>query len=241
MSGYLKGVLARARGDGVLLRPLPQMYHGEPASEIDLGPPAAVADAPPASPRRAERPIEGGGPSRAPVEPQAPPHGSARGREDSPDPGRPFTRFPEEPPETGASDDGAARTVAPADRPRIAPSTEDPPVQTVQRRAGEERLERAARWEPAAVTARPAPRPGSRRDRRAAAEPPAAPAPARPAAALVRESPEPEAAAPEPIRVSIGRVEIRAAVAQPVAAPSIREPRQSLDAFLRAREGGRDR
>jgi hypothetical protein len=240
MSGYLQGALARARGEGALLRPLPRIYHGEPASEIDLGPPAAVADAPPASPRRAERPTERAGPSRTPVEPQASPHEPARGREDSPDSGRPLTRSPEEPLGTGATDDAAARTAAPAEPPRIA-RIEEPPVQTAPRRPGEERLAPGRRWEPAAVPARPAPRPGSRRDRRAAAEPPAALAPARPAEALVREWPEGEAAAPEPITVSIGRVEIRAVVPQPVAAPSIREPSQSLDEFLRAREGGRDR
>jgi hypothetical protein len=239
MSGYLQGVLARARGEGVLLRPLPRMYHGEPVSEIDLGPAAAVADAPPASPNPAGRPTEGEGPSRAQAQPQEQPREPARGREDAPDPGRSLTSSPMESRETGATDDAAARTVAPAEPPRVAPRTQElPPVQATPRRAGEERLAPAGRREPAAVPARPAPR---RRDRRAPTEPPAALAPARPAAALVRESPEPEAAAPEPITVSIGRVEIRAAVPQPVAAPSIREPSQSLAEFLRAREGGGDR
>jgi hypothetical protein len=238
MSGYLQRVLARARGEGTLLRPLPRMYHGEPASEVDLGPPAAVSDAPPASSRRAERPTEDAGPARAPVEPQAPPHEPAPGREDSPDPGRPFTRSPAEPLETGASDeDAAARAGAPAEAPRIAPRTEDTPVQTAPRRAREERLAPAGLREPATVPTRPAPRAGPRRDRRASAETPAALAPA-----LVRESQAlEEAATPEPITVSIGRVEIRATVPQPVAAPSIREPRQSLDEYLRTREGGRDR
>jgi hypothetical protein len=234
MSGYLQGVLARARGEGLLLRPLPRTYHGEPASEHDLG----LRDAAPASPRRAERAPEGVGPSSAPPEPQAPRQEAARGREESPDPGQPLTRSPLAPPETRANDGDAA--AAPAEPPRIVQRTEDRPVPTAPRRASEERLEHAARREPVTAPARRGPRAGSRRDGRAATEPRAALAPVRPAAALVREPPAP-AAVPEPITVSIGRVEIRATLPQPVAAPSIREPRQSLDDFLRAREGGRDR
>ena len=230
MSGYLAGVLARARNEGVLLRPLPRVHPPEPAAELDFASPAPPAGTPVAGSRRADLPAEAPRPS--PGRGAPPPAGLAGPRApqvDASDRGRPSPDLAEEPRQA----DRAAKSAAPV-KPRR--TSDDSAHQLPARARSEARPESPGHPDPVVVPARAGPRNGSPRDERARAAPPAARP--RPVAAPLRDMRAPEAA-PDPITVSIGRVEIRAAVPPPVVAPTMREPRQSLDEYLRARDTGR--
>jgi len=268
MSGYIGNLLGRTLGDAPLLRPrAPSVFEpvAEPAADLQ----STWLAAPPSVPPVESRPVLSAVPSRetAPEPPSAP-----RPRLDAtlPDPPPPMTA-PEPhahestPPLPRARKQEAATPHEPA-RPglriatppvlpsvRPAPSTDRATANVEPLRAVRPGTSTGPEPAPAAPAHLQAPPPLALRPAAAAAlhtsRPPVlprGPLPSRESrvaprlAARVPLAPEPAA---EPgIRVTIGRVDVRAVVAPQTQSRATRSepaPRLSLDDYLRSRDGGR--
>lgn len=233
---FLETVARRARGDGAVVRPLSRALYGargiEPEADAapdDVQPPPALTATPQRAGGRTKRERSRRARPPAATEPgENAPSRSVHEQAAQPpaDGPRPSSRLAER---TGGEEAPAATsTPGPEPARRAAPLARPP---AAGRSSVEPQASRSVVAARRTVAPGVLPQPAARR--------PSRPDHAAPAITHVVRG-GPESAGPAPIHVSIGRVEVRATAPAPAPAPpAIREPRQSLDDFLGARDAGR--